>query len=1553
MSWLHSRDDAAGDGGAGGDPWGVVSTAMRRVWMACVLLLAVGEMPPARAQQSSDEPAYKLRAQRFLAGRTAANGASGAAALAAARAQHLQMVQEQGTGNSPTANHRMAATGLGRPRATGLGAAWTPVGPAQVATASFGAVTGRITSIAIDPADATGNTVYLGTTGGGVWKSTNAAGPAANVSFVPLTDTLPVFSPNSSAAVVPSLSIGAVSVGQYAGADVLLAGTGDPNDASDSYYGEGILRSVDGGATWTLAQQSNDGTNGFHSFVGLGVAGFAWSTTTPGLVIAAFSQAAEGVLVNAPNGTYSVMGLYYSTDGGAAWKMATLKDGTQLVQQPVSGGAPGNAATAVVWNPARQRFYAAVRFHGYYESADGATWTRLPSQPGTRLTQSACPTNFGSQGNANCPIFRGVLAVQATTGDTFALTADIDNQDQGLWQDACGLSFGSCSTNEIAFGTKLNSAPLEVGSGSTKILQADYDLALEAVASGGDTLLFAGTVDLYRCSLATGCVLRNTTNAENGCAAPAMVAPAQHAIVALANAGAAGSPLLYIGNDGGLWRSTDGVDQQQTPCSPDDKTHFNNLNDALGSLAEVVSFAQDTDDPDTLLAGLGANGTAATSAARTGALSWPQLSGGEGGSVAIDPANPLNWYASIAAGVNLRYCGKGGACTAADFAGAPTIGLAQVANDDALIDEPILLDPQLTTSVLIGTCRVWRGPAASASTWPGTNEVSTQLGTALAGVCSGTNANVRSLAAAGPASGAPAPQDAGSTVLYAGMAGALDGGSSYGGHLFVDSAAGTANSNTAWTDAAQSAVTNDAFNAGVFNPGRFDISSVTADPHDAGGMTVYATVMGFASTGISAPHVYRSTNGGASWTNISSNLPNAPANAVLVDPNDANTVYVAMDSGVYATSAVTTCVSSNCWGVMGTSLPNAPVIGLQASAAMATGDGRSGELRAATYGRGIWEIPLLTAHGPAVPAITLNPGSLTFATQQVGTASAPQTVSVTNSGTVALIIAQITTSGDFSETDNCVGAIGGIAPNASCTMNVVFLPSATGARTGSLIVYGNVAGGQGSAQLSGTGAPPAAVMLNPVSVTFPATNVGATSAAQNITISNTGGVTATLQTPQISGDFAITANTCGATLAPNTGCTVSIAFTPAASGSRNGAFSITGSAGTQTASLTGVGQAQPTDTIAPLSLTFAAQQLNTASTTQTVTLTNSGDVPLILIATQISGDFTVVNGCGVSLPGHSTCSIQVAFVPKALGTRTGTLIVSDQLRSQTVSLIGAGIAPPGASLAPVSPLSFGTEPVGQTSGVQTVTLTNSGGVTLAISNISVTGDFAIVGNACGSNLAPGVACTMEVAFSPSAGGARIGTLTVADNAASSPQLLTLTGAGIDFSLTATGPTTATVSAGTNAVYPLLLTSAASVPGTVTFTCGPLPPHAICTITPSNPALGGTTAITVTVATSVLGAKLDDPFGKQMVWFALLLPLGLAGLRTRARQMRRLGAASTLCATVLVCGALAGCGVSRIIPATTLGGGGTATPTPTGTYNLTVAATSSGLTRSVGLTLIVQ
>ena len=1452
------------------------------------------------------------------------------------------------------------------PRVIGLGATWTSAGPNQIATTAFGNVTGKVTAITVDPADATGNTVYLGTSGGGVWKSTNAAGPVNKVEFLPLTDTLPVFAANLRSFVPPSLSIGAFTIQPGTGLGAaILAGTGDPNDATDSYYGSGILRSVDGGSTWTLAVGGSDSFAGSHSFTGLGTAGFAWSTTTNGLVVAAMSQSREGLLENDPSSN-SVTGLYYSTDAGETWELSTVVDGSQIVQSPLVLGDNGNgsAATSVVWNPMRQEFLAAIRFHGYYSSPDGATWTRLGSQPGSGLTSVACPAQHPGSGSSYCPIFRGTLAVQPVTGDTFALTVDSNNLDQGLWQDVCGVSGGGCASPQVTFATQIVSVPLERGSGSTEIPQADYDLTLAAVplASGdaANTLLLAGTEDLYRCTFANGqgatCLLRNTTNALNGCAAPARVASAQHAIAVAVLT----EPLVYLGNDGGLWRSVDGVAQTGPSCSADDATHFDNLNGSLGSLAESVSLASGPTDGNTLLLGVGANGTASTSNA-SALEPWVQLAAGEGGTVAIDQTNPLHLFVSTGPGVSISSCEKGLACGPNDFAGLPTIGATQVSSDAALVDSPFLLDPGFPSNILTGTCRVWRGPSSGGSAWSGSNAVSAFFSGSPSPACvSGTNPLVRSLAAGGPLSSATASQNAGSTVLYAGLAGTLDGGGSIGGHLFTTASAATATPTTAWHDAAGTNVSNDLADGGMFNPGGFDLSSITVDSHDATGRTVYVTLMGFAGRGVNAPHIYRSLDGGASWTNLSSNLPNAPANSVVVDPNDANTVYVAMDTGVYVTTQVSTCSAANCWSLYGVGLPNAPVIQLVAPAGVATGDGRTGELFAATFGRGVWRVPLLTAVSPAAPAITLNPVTLTFGDMAVSTESAAKTVTVTNSGDAPLTVSGITASGDFVETDNCLGSGVTIAVGAICTVSVTFLPTALGVRPGLLTVYGNVPSGQATVSLAGTGTAAAAIVLNPIAVTFPTTNVGSTSAPINITVSNTGASPVTLQAPGLTGDFALSANTCGGSLASQTGCTVSVVFRPTLSGVRTGAFSMTDSAGIQVASLTGSAQTGPTDDLAPLTLSFGPQVLNTTSAAQTVTLSNSGDAPLTLIAANRStGDFTVVNGCGNSLNGHSACAISVAYVPKSVGLETGSLTVSDQFRSQTVALHGTGLAPAGVSLSPFAGIVFGATAVGVTSVSQAVTLTNNGGVTLNLQGMSVSGDFLILGgsNGCETTLAVATSCTLQVAFSPTVGGTRTGLLAFTDSAANSPQTLMLSGTAIDFTLTADGPTSVSVSSGVSRMFPLLLSSANGTPGTAAFACVGAPANATCNVTPQNPALGGTTVISVTLATGVPAAAVAAG-GRRFVrniWLVGSLPLWVWGFVVRRTGgSRRSWRGFIVCLFFAGLIGVAGCGADRLIPPTGAGASSSGgVVTPSGSYSVAVSATSAGLTRTVNLTLVVQ
>jgi hypothetical protein len=1710
--------------------------ALRRLCacLAFALPLAI------HAQQAlGDSRAAARRARAFLAQRSSANHLSPATSLARARAQHIALQQQE----------------QAHPHTANLTVRWQPLGPNTILSPTYNNLTGRITAIALDPNDATGNTVYLGATGGGVWKSTNAAGPLANVTFNPLTDTLPVFSANAGTGILPSLSIGAVAV-QPSIDPIVLAGTGDPNDATDSYYGEGILRSADGGVTWTLVQGSTDGANGNHSFIGLATAGFAFAS--PSLVVAAFSVSPQSAVVDAAT-TSSIPGLYYSADAGLTWHMASIYDGSQVVQQPQPPGTgeAGNPATSVVWDPLRQQFFAAVRSHGYYASPDGITWTRLLNQPGTALTIANCPFGSNGLGSANCPIFRGALAAQPVTGDLYALTVDADDLDQGLWQDLCNATSNVCATPQPAFANRIDNAALEVGGGSTEILQGSYDLALTAApAASNATLLFAATVDLYSCQLAQGattCIpFRNTTNALNGCLTPAQVAPAEHTLAAVAQT-------LFLGTDGGLWRSLDGVAETGPACSATDHTHFDNLNPGLGtggSLAEVVGFAQDPSATNTLLAGLGAIGSAATSTAST-FTAWPQLSAGEGGLPSIDPTDSMNWYASIGTEINVVACALGSDCTAADFNPPATVGEPQVRYDAALLDAPTLLDPAQTTNLLAATCRVWRGPASDNPAWTAANALSPAFDNS-ATPCSETSPLIRSLAAGGPTYTSANLENAGSGVLYAGLAGTLDGGGRLPGHLFVTT---TANLSTpTWLDAALSPVTNDTANAGLFNPANFDIASIAVDPHDSTGATVYATVMGFGG-----PHLYASTDFGAHWLNLSANLPDAPANAVVVDPYDANTVYIALDTGVYVTQDITTCPTTNCWSVLGTALPNSPIVALAAGAKLPIGDGRQGLLRAATYGRGLWQTPLLTAIPIAQPAITLSATSFTFPPQQVDTQSAAQTLTLTSSGNAPVTLNAFTITGDFAETDDCAGQT--LAVNSTCTVQIVFAPTATGLRSGQLTINGNFIAGNGQANvlLSGTGTTPASIILTPAALTFAATIVGQTTAAQTITVSNTGGTTATLQTPVLTGettdfnltantctttlapnaqcvlsidftpttdgpraatlsltdnvgtqtaalsgtgqfpatdtltpltlsfpqqtinttspaqtitlsntgdlaltsiapsltpgdfaftttctttlpakssctfsvtftptatgtrsstltitdalhsqafllsgigitpasivltptsltfattivnqttaaqnitisntgdnpatlqtpiiagestDFALSANTCGVTLPSQTGCTVSITFTPTAAGARSATLSITDNVGTQSATLIGTGNAPATDTLAPTALTFAQQTIGTTSPAQQVTLTNTGGVALTLISASVSpGDFAVTNSCGNSLAANSTCAFSVSFAPTASGARSATLTISDQFRSQTVALSGIGIAPPGISLSPAS-LTFAATGVGLTTQPQTLTLTNNGGLPLTISSIAASTGFTIASNACTTTLAANAACAITMVFAPTTAGRLSGALTLTDNAPSATQAALLSGMGIDFTLAPNGPTSATVAAtAASATYPLLLSSLSGLSGAVPINCSGAPKNSTCTVVPAIAQLGGTSTISVTVETGVAPAPSSAAKPQTLaansrpftILLALLLPLALC---LRSRRRRTYLASLAILFTLFT--NLTGCGADRIIPnSTTIA---TTTPTPAGTYTLTVSASAAGLTHSVTLTLIVQ
>ncbi len=151
----------------------------------------------------------------------------------------------------------------------------------------------------------------------------------------------------------------------------------------------------------------------------------------------------------------------------------------------------------------------------------------------------------------------------------------------------CAISGGACSNPTITFAKQWNTAALETSTleGAATIADGNYNLALAAVPSQQDTLLLAGANDLWKCSLAMGCAWRNTTNSTT--CMSAQVGEFQHAL-----AWNAANPLeIFVGNDSGLWRSTDAIGETGSACSATDSSHFQNLNGSLGSLAEVVSLS--------------------------------------------------------------------------------------------------------------------------------------------------------------------------------------------------------------------------------------------------------------------------------------------------------------------------------------------------------------------------------------------------------------------------------------------------------------------------------------------------------------------------------------------------------------------------------------------------------------------------------------------------------------------------------------------------------------------------------------------------------------------------------------------------------------------------------------------------------------------------------------------------------------------------------------------------------------------------------------------------
>jgi len=200
-----------------------------------------------------------------------------------------------------------------------------------------------------------------------------------------------------------------------------------------------------------------------------------------------------------------------------------------------------------------------------------------------------------------------------------------------------------------------------------------------------------------------------------------------------------------------------------------------------------------------------------------------------------------------------------------------------------------------------------------------------------------------------------------------------------------------------------------------------------------------------------------------------------------------------------------------------------------------------------------------------------------------------------------------------------------------------------------------------------------AVSISPFALQFASETVGSSSVPQTVLLRDMGSSELSISSITTTGDFTQT-NYCADSVLPAGSCSLSITFTPTASGSRRGTVVIqdnaTGSPHIITLNGTGLGASV---TLTPSILSFSSTPVGTSSTAQTLTLTNSGNETLDISSIQITGDFAQVNSCPASLEPNSSCTINITFTPTATGARSATLTVNDNAQgSQTVGLTGAG-----------------------------------------------------------------------------------------------------------------------------------------------------------------------------------------------------------------------------------------------------------------------------------------
>jgi len=750
----------------------------------------------------------------------------------AARERMQTMRQHSTTAASFLPSRAEVRAGAALPRSA---SGWTELGPGNIG--------GRTLAMVIDPGNA--STMYAGTADGGIWKTTNAGS-----SWAPVGDLF------------PSLAIGSLAM-DPANSSILYAGTGEGSFNGDSVRGAGVFQSLDAGTTW--AQLPGTATPDFFFVNSLAISkvtGRLYAATGTG-VWRFNATAGRWVQLLAPQTFLGCFSLALRNDG-AGNDVLFAGCGSFL-----QGGIFRNVRAQVVGTP-----WELVLTN----AAMGRTSLAIaPSNPDVIYAVAASnadgPNHDYNQGLLG--VFRSTQGGAAGTWQATVTNRSKDLQSTLLLTNPVILVLAACGFGQ---GFPIN--------------QGWYDIIIAVDPTDSDRV-FVGGIDLFRSDdggKTFGAVSYWWAQPD-----PPYNHADQHALAFHPGYDGSANQTLFIGNDGGVFRTDDALAQSAAGpvtllCNDaNSQLSFTGLNNSFAA----TQFYDGAVFPDnaTYFGGTQDNGTVAGTDS-AGPDAWGTILGGDGGFVAVDPTHTNVLYAENT-GPSLQKSIDGGK----NFVGAT----AGIVDFNFLFIAPFIMDPTDSQRLWTGGNFLWR-----------TNDGAAHWSRASAKIA-GTKFNAISAIASSPAN----PNHV--------LMGTAEG------VIHRDSAALSANGNTHWAFAKP-------------RPGY--VSWLTFDP--ANPSVAYATYATFGGT-----HVWRTADGGATWTGIDGTgagaLPDLPVGSIVVDPANPTNLYVGTDMGIFVSTD-----GGQSWAIELTGFPDSVADALVMFAD--TAGNRS--LYAFTHGRGAWRVNL-------------------------------------------------------------------------------------------------------------------------------------------------------------------------------------------------------------------------------------------------------------------------------------------------------------------------------------------------------------------------------------------------------------------------------------------------------------------------------------------------------------------------------------------------------------------------------------------------------------------